>query len=230
MIYWKLGNGIPKVDPTKRDGPISSAQTTTPAAHSGRALSWGSSEHLWKTLHEYTGRLSDPDTQYQTWTAEDEARYAVCGRHGRAAVIRSKLVSSAQMLHSRQPKRRASNTVGAKVVRQNFGMDFKFIRKHRYSVLHMGHGRQSKYFLCCRFGSAAVVRSPKLIIVTANNVGAKTITRISICTLSSLPSFVMRLLRPVSRLVVRNVRLQIRRVTMPTVESMDNQLKISLRI
>ena len=32
---------------------------------------------LWEALREYIGRLSDPDTQYYTWTPEDKARYAV---------------------------------------------------------------------------------------------------------------------------------------------------------
>ena len=73
---------------------------------------------LWVALREYIGRLSDHETQYHTWTSEDKSRYAVCCRHGRAAVMKGPkfIVVTA-------------NNVGSKVITQNFGTgdDTKFI-------------------------------------------------------------------------------------------------------
>ena len=71
---------------------------------------------LWPTLRDYIGRLGNEDTQYHTSTVEDKARYAVCCRHGNAAVIQDcKFVIV------------TANSAGSKVITQNFGKTAEFI-------------------------------------------------------------------------------------------------------
>ena len=71
---------------------------------------------LWVKLREYIARLGNADTQYHTWSMDDKARYAFCCKQGSAAVIRDSrfIVLTA-------------NSVGIKVITQNFGLEAKFI-------------------------------------------------------------------------------------------------------